>query len=874
MYSSFYLSSMVVGNYWYLGSSACSGIPRVQDSCHKFLGGSCAALRRKIVLDTIAIMPQYNDTRTILDIAKLPHEDFIMMDDIFRYDDIFNYIYYTNQSREILSFSLSHTVPTLNCVLYVFSDPHFNQYAHSADNLFLQLDILLSAALYQPDPQLLNLLQSDSYMQANALDALLYISQRTTKSIQEYAKLFGKVVEVFAGQLEILSHCYERVDLFLLQAAIKEHLGSKKSLTELMKSFEGAGFEFLPIGESLFNYVASDLTLDEIKHLREKFDAANFVKAFFQNGVVYSGFSREQVELIIEIVSADIRDNMIPHQELNKLLSDLAEHVCLEANECGNYYPLLLDGFLSNIKPKGKGEVDSSSYLQLLEVPNLSPAAQKYLISGAIGDRNIFDFLTLFGVEPILKYTNYQRFIELGHDLSNELLERVIDNRGASSTAKQIVTGLNSCFQSLMSELNPPSNCKLLAMNALELQNAIAQLQSNPGYTASDILIATLMGEIMGVVEHMGVEPHHIKVGAFGFAPVDLVSLLGVGDFEMIDGIIEYLIQDDRITLSHTLSTGEGELGDFIIFLNNHLKFAHKIEGKLYSLLSDEANASVIDPQSINIAISHGEGYWSNNYLVTARSLKAKMPDYEFYLVTDKFLTNNPRALDLFDGIINPGASDSYPDEAHVFSKQGGLWQPKLQTEVIFLKALSLAEARGIPTLGACAGYQNLALYKGSYLKPISGYGFGTHEITIKPATMIYFYSLDKQQKIELLTEGSAPPIKYNAITAHSYVPVRELLAAELELGAVSEHGEAMAACDDSGIHCGTQYHPEYGIILSNSDPQMKPQYNFIKSFLEMASFRHHNRTGNSEYEPTDITEIVQYALQNEVCPLDLSWLA
>ena len=246
-----------------------------------------------------------------------------------------------------------------------------------------------------------------------------------------------------------------------------------------------------------------------------------------------------------------------------------------------------------------------------------------------------------------------------------------------------------------------------------------------------------------------------------------------------------------------------------------------------------------------NILISHGAGFWSTSIWATAGSIASNREEVDFYLVEDYVVKKaGENFIQQFDAIINPGAADSYPKFLKSFTKHDCSFA--LSIEQHFQNMLMQADKFNIPYLGICAGAQHLAMYYNGSLEPVNGYLASKHKITFAERGLSYFMSLTKNQQKEALQKCEFPEISFTGSTYHNFAALRDKLGINIELGAISEEGVAMAYASNNGMMYATQYHPElyYNVMDDNSIPQKS----WLDNFIDLAQMHHEYRVNNAAH--------------------------
>lgn len=373
-------------------------------------------------------------------------------------------------------------------------------------------------------------------------------------------------------------------------------------------------------------------------------------------------------------------------------------------------------------------------------------------------------------------------------------------------------------------------------------------------------------------------------INNYGYTPLHLALIADRYDIavKMVElGADIYAKANNNITILHLLDGDDEDESHFIQLLSKFInqvdvdlgngqsladvliknqnlqdEVIEKSNDPLYSLFKEEVDLFLPsqDSSKTSIAISHGDGFWSDGLWSTSRLLVSNHPDVQFYLVKDDMVERGGEDfIKQFDAVINPGAGDSFP-KIEEFSKEDCSFDMPLEQH--YQNMLNQTEQFHIPYLGMCAGAQHLSLYHGGKLKTVEGYNKGQHNMTFIKGTLSHFLSLNKDQQEKALSSCEFPEVTFKGDTAHHYAAVNDNLGGEMQLGAVSEDGVAMAYMH-SNIRFATQYHPEHH--YSNSS-EINHQALWLDHFVDMA-IMHHDYRVNSGVHPMEYYANVQEKL-------------
>jgi gamma-glutamyl-gamma-aminobutyrate hydrolase PuuD len=196
---------------------------------------------------------------------------------------------------------------------------------------------------------------------------------------------------------------------------------------------------------------------------------------------------------------------------------------------------------------------------------------------------------------------------------------------------------------------------------------------------------------------------------------------------------------------------------------------------------------------------------WSAEHISMARKMKETFNNIDFYVIKfDQISENNLKNI---DGIFLPGGGDNFPSDVE-FNLNDLQKSGYGATETYYQYLLDIAEKYHIPTIGICAGNQQIALKNGATLTQVDNYnhGFG-HKAYMLEGTLPHFISLNEKQQTLAFKQGIFEQIFYNIITAHNYAVV-DNGSANVEIGAFSEE-KVVEAISVNTNFIGFQFHPE-----------------------------------------------------------------
>lgn len=323
----------------------------------------------------------------------------------------------------------------------------------------------------------------------------------------------------------------------------------------------------------------------------------------------------------------------------------------------------------------------------------------------------------------------------------------------------------------------------------------------------------------------------------------------------LYETIISYIENIDS-----EISPGETFADIFITNKKTQELIINKTQDSLFYLLKPGSNLFTPSQSQTktHIAVAHEDDSWSTQIWKVARLAQKSYGNVIFHLINREILEKaGDNFLIQFDGIINPGALDSFPPLNEFNINDCPL---NLSIEKLYKKTIEIAAHNKIPYLGICAGAQHLVLFQNGSLRPIKGYSVGKHQITFLKPSISYFMSLTKNQQNLALELCKLPNIKYLGDTAHNYVATNNNLGFEIQLGAISEDNIPMAYSSANGINHATQFHPEH-YYKEDDNPQAFHQTAWIDNFIELAIMQHNHRF-NNEIEPIDYFKKVKLRLE------------
>lgn len=335
-------------------------------------------------------------------------------------------------------------------------------------------------------------------------------------------------------------------------------------------------------------------------------------------------------------------------------------------------------------------------------------------------------------------------------------------------------------------------------------------------------------------------------------------TLNGLTILDMIINIDEQEVKSELISLiakdinNVDIEIGFGEsLADRLLHnLAIQDKVIARTKDKLFLLLKKDlaSNIENIDKNYTNIAISHGDDFWSTRIFAFARIVRKIYP-IEFYLINSEILTKLGREfLKNFDAVINPGAFDSFPKDLEEFSLNDIIF--KLDIEKHYQNMLDISYNFNIPYLGICAGAQHLVLYHQGKLRKVENYNQGKKNISILENSLAHFMILSKVEQLN----STFLKINFLGEVAHHFAGDILNLGSELKLGGISVDNIAMIFYHYNGIRWGIQFHPEN--CYAQQDGDSNKQKPLLDNFLDLALMHHEFRINNAIHPIAYIAKI------------------
>ncbi len=390
---------------------------------------------------------------------------------------------------------------------------------------------------------------------------------------------------------------------------------------------------------------------------------------------------------------------------------------------------------------------------------------------------------------------------------------------GASHTHVQIVRDVMGIISDYSQQkAGNSTSLSSLDMEILDGSISIAEVTESSGlpinnYQYNSLLLA-LLAKRYDVASKFPTESFFVT-NANGISAMHLLSIALSVQKSLTEGnplciLMKQIMERDPTIIDRlNLTTGE-TIADNLIgyesFSSNIIKWT---KDPLFHFFKPGNLSLLHNPHKVHIAVGHGDDFWSTGIWAATRLAMSKHPNVVFHLVTLEMLEARGEGfLRLFDGVVNPGAGDSYPKLLPEFSASDCSFS--MPIERLYQLIYTIADLHNIPTLAACAGAQHLVLHDHGRLTPLKGYNSGTHEIAFLPGTMAHFMALTPYQQASLLSDGVVPEIVIRGDTAHNYAACKGKIGNNLTLGAVSEDGVPMAYSHSNGLRHATQFHPEH----------------------------------------------------------------
>lgn len=352
-----------------------------------------------------------------------------------------------------------------------------------------------------------------------------------------------------------------------------------------------------------------------------------------------------------------------------------------------------------------------------------------------------------------------------------------------------------------------------------------------------------------------------------GISPIRLVLMVGAADphiyprenlyedKQKLFSLIDKKLEDVDQPLNENYET----ILDYLYILPEELRNSTLIKSHdpLVDLIKPEAKLSLPE-DTINIAISQADGFWSTGAWAFSRMAKTHNPQANFYLVTPKIYKKG--GIDFvkqFDGWINPGGDDDYPRHLQEFSIND--WTSQSELIHMYQEVLTQNKELKTPTMGMCAGAQNFVLNNNGYLKPVTDYILSQHSIIYFKHTLSHFMTMSSEQQKLALNHCHFPEIIFKGDTAHNFAGVTYKLGDQIELGAISEDGVAMSYAHKNGLFYATQFHPEhhYTLLYENNINHEKEWWD---NFIKLATLNNAHKKGFAPH-PEEVMSFISERL-------------
>ncbi len=530
------------------------------------------------------------------------------------------------------------------------------------------------------------------------------------------------------------------------------------------------------------------------------------------------------------LITEDVIKTLIHKYQLNPNLA--LEYAIIQGDK--NMANLALE---YNADPNSKSSMDSGRAIILL-ASLISIDMVDFLIQ-----KNAEAYMDILDYVKIIKKVSFDHACKLtkifAKTYTQEQLYQIIRFKGESDLDAKTFIDMHSLI------LEYIDNNRLLSNLA----------STNYGYTDLHLAIITDQFELARKLIKTGSEIYELnnnKISSLQLA-VYLYSKPGLSSF--IESI-EHFINNVDVMLANGQS-----IADRLI---TNPKLKNKViaqsQDQLFYFFKKDADlfAPSKNSNKTYIAISHGDDFWSTGIWSAARLIINNHPGIIFHLVDQEAISNGGEPfIKQFDAIINPGADDSFPRIASLTKEDCPFSR---ETESHYQNMLDLSSKLNIPYLGVCAGSQHLALYNGGSLTYLGDGQKSNNIINFIKGTLPYFLSLTKSQQIKALSDCDFPEITFTGFRAHKFAAIKEMLGNDMQLGAVSKDGVAMAYGLNNGIAYATQYHPEYYYNEQNSNALN--QNAWIDNFIEIANMHHNYRVENKSH-PLEYFTQVGMALNN-----------
>lgn len=318
-------------------------------------------------------------------------------------------------------------------------------------------------------------------------------------------------------------------------------------------------------------------------------------------------------------------------------------------------------------------------------------------------------------------------------------------------------------------------------------------------------------------------------IAAYANNHVEIANLLidyGINDAILPKAKIAKLIKEGKIEqLIAMFQTGEFDISKDETIRQIFLSREHVLIKYLFRKLPHLKNAFLI---GIGYNQSRGE---STRSLLRLLNRKLQKMKNVYHIDISLEIAQDEEMMQYFSGLVNPGASDTYPKHGKPFKINEMQKEKLLYNEKVYQQIVAMAKKYDIPYLGICAGAQHLLLKNDGYLQEV-GYD-GEVEIKLFPGTIPHFFFLNEHEKADILSSCKYENIVLeDAWVSHSFSGHIKNLGDEIKLGGVSID-DVPEAFSLGANKIGLQFHPEMSVKEAESE-DLERYFQFLDNVFGM----------------------------------------
>lgn len=193
---------------------------------------------------------------------------------------------------------------------------------------------------------------------------------------------------------------------------------------------------------------------------------------------------------------------------------------------------------------------------------------------------------------------------------------------------------------------------------------------------------------------------------------VDLLLKNGVDRKEIARAQIIKMIHDEQINpLLEMLKSGELDYTKSEVIKEILLSKEHVLVKYLFDHVPELKDAYLI---GVGLNYTRGE---TTGHVLEILSQKLKAIKNAYYVEISLEIAQDEEIMQYMSGLINPGASDSYPEYKKPFKLEEMPFEKRMYHEKVYQEVITMAKKYDIPYLGICAGSQHLVLNGNGSLK-------------------------------------------------------------------------------------------------------------------------------------------------------------